>query len=95
MISKKSGSAGGSKKKELPIYRIPGKEQLQGFLRENKDLFNFSEIERISQIPQSTLRYICAEKSVARTLREIDYQKLKTAILPKMCEFVLLLQNYT
>lgn len=79
------------KAQEKDIYRIPGPVQLQSFLQKNSKLFNFSELERICSFPSGTLRHICAG---SRKMDNHQYQKVQELILPKLCEFVVLLQLY-
>jgi len=77
--------------KPAEIFRYPGKVELAGFLKSNSKLFNLSELERVCEIPSSTLRQICA---TGREMRTDEYQKLKKVLLPNLCELVLLLQHY-
>lgn len=79
------------KVQEKDIYRIPGPVQLQSFLQKNSKLFNFSELERICSFPSGTLRHICAG---SRKMDHQQYEKVQELILPKLCEFVVLLQLY-
>lgn len=79
-----------AKTKNTIIVR-PGREALQGFLRTNSKLFNVSELERIAGLSGSTLRHICAG---SREMQQDEYNRLKSSMLPKLCECVLFLQNY-
>jgi hypothetical protein len=78
--------------KDKEIYRYPGKEQLQYFLTKHSKLFNFSEIERMCSFPGGTMRHICAG---TRSMDNSQYKKVQEIVLPKLCEFVFLLQNYS
>lgn len=91
MATKKKKSSSPGKHVAPVIFRYPGKQELSGFLKENSKLFNLSELERVAELPNSTLRHICAG---SRSMQTDEYQKLKRAVLPKMCEFILLLQHY-
>lgn len=77
------------KKPAVPVFRYPGQEQLTVFLKDNRQLLNLSELERICNFPSGTLRHICAG---TRTMEPAQYNKIKEALLPKLSEFVLLLQ---
>jgi hypothetical protein len=78
-------------KQQGPLYRLPGKKQLQGFLQANSKLFNYSELERMCGFSSGTLRHFCAG---SRTMQDSEYETLKEKVLPKLCEVVLLLQWY-
>jgi len=69
----------------------PGKDAVSSYLRANGALFNVSEMERMAGFAPSTLRHICAGN---RSMKSEEYERLQTAILPKLCEFVMFLQNY-
>jgi hypothetical protein len=72
------------------IQRIPGTKQFQLFLKENGDIFNFSELERLCDFSIGTLRYV----TKGRELTIQQYRKVQKCVLPKLCEAVFLLQNY-
>ena len=80
-----------SKKTQQEIYRMPGRKQLQAFLRLHSKLFNLSEMERVCSFPDGTLRFIAAG---SREMDNSHYKTIQEKILPKMCEFVVLLQMY-
>lgn len=79
------------KAKEKELYRIPGPVQLQCYLVKHSKLFNFSEIERLCELPSGTLRHICAG---SRDMDHRQYAKMQEIILPMLTEIVFLLQNY-
>jgi hypothetical protein len=78
------------KKRELRV--APGPEILRDFLQEHSSMFNLTEIERMCKLPNGSFRLI---RTGSRNLRPDQYKKLRDAVLPKMCEFVFLLQNYS
>lgn len=88
---KRAGHRSRTRVSTKEIYRFPGKVELTGFLKANRGLFNLSELERACEFPSATLRHICAG---SRPMENDHYKKLKELLLPKMCEFVLLLQHY-
>ncbi len=73
------------------IYRFPGPQQLQSFLKAHSKLFNYSELERMCEFSSGTLRHFCAG---TREMKNAEYVKLQEIVLPKLCEVVLLLQYY-
>lgn len=77
--------------KQKEILRLPGTKQFQAFIEANHKLLNFTEIERQCRFGSGTLRYICAG---TRAMTDDQYRTIQKVILPKMCEFVFLLQNY-
>lgn len=81
----------GKRNTSTPIFRYPGKQELAKFLQANSKFFNLSEFERTCGFSSGTLRHISAG---SREMQPDEYERLRVAILPKLCEFVLLLQHY-
>jgi len=80
-----------TKQKPVSIVMEPGEQAVASYLRKNGALFNVSEMERMAGFAPSTLRHICAGN---RSMKTEEYKRLQSVILPKLCEFVMFLQNY-
>lgn len=77
------------KKRELRV--APGPEVLKAFMQANSSMFNLTEMERMCKLPNGSFRLI---RTGSRNVTAEQYKKMRDEILPKMCEFVFLLQNY-
>lgn len=69
-----------------------GAVTFQEYLKANAEMFNLTELERMMKLPNGTLRHI---RTGARVATPKLYENLRTEILPKMCELVFVLQNYS
>jgi len=79
------------KQKQLLVLAA-GQQTFQEFFSKHRDLFNMTELERICGTPAGTLRHIAkGDRICSRQL----YVKLQEKILPKLCEMVFILQNYS
>lgn len=78
-------------KAKKPIYRYPGPDTLQQFLKDNAPLFNARELERQCKFPEGRMRYIVNKNGSARKLTTTEYAALSRVLVPKLTEFLLLM----
>jgi hypothetical protein len=79
------------KNDKRPVYRIPGPDTLQQFLKDNAALFNAAELERLCKFSSGRMRYIVNNGRTARKLSKEEYDKLREVLLPRLTELVLLM----
>lgn len=77
--------------KELTIVLPPGPDALTAFLQGDSAMFNLSEMERLANLPDGTIRQI---RSSGRVASFDQYQAIQKSILPKLLQLVMILQHY-
>lgn len=78
-------------KNKRQLIVAPGPDIFKAFMKENGHFLNLSEMERLCEFPNGTLRQI---RTDSRNLYPHQYKKLQETFLPKLCELVMILQSY-